>query len=105
MTWLHRRTRRIHLFHGVAGKYNLDAPVDLAPTVAAFDCLMFINADRRRRYIDAGLAADDPLVAPLVGYPKLECLVDGSIDTAATRSRFGLDAAIPTVIYAPTWSP
>src|SRR5665213_288555 len=26
-TWLPRRAKRIHLFHGVAGKYGLDAPV------------------------------------------------------------------------------
>ena len=105
MTWLHRRTRRIHLFHGVAGKYNLDAPVDLAPTIASFDCLMFVNADRRRRYIDAGLIADDHDRAPLVGYPKLDCLVDGSLDRASIARALGLDTTTPTVIYAPTWSP
>ena len=33
-TWLHRRTCRIHIFHGVAGKYGLDAPLDLAPPCA-----------------------------------------------------------------------
>src|SRR5215208_2924684 len=43
--------------------------------------------------------------APLVGYPKLDCLVDGSLDPAAIRTRLGLDPGIPTVIYAPTWSP
>jgi hypothetical protein len=105
MTWLHRRTRRIHLFHGVAGKYNLDAPVDLAPTIAAFDCLMFVNGDRRQRYVDAGLVADDDARAPVVGYPKLDCLVDGSLDRASITRDLGLDPAIPTVIYAPTWSP
>lgn len=105
MTWLHRRTRRIHLFHGVAGKYNLDAPVDLAPTIAAFDCLMFVNHDRRQRYVEAGLVADDDSRAPVVGYPKLDCLVDGSLDRAAIARGLGLNPAIPTVIYAPTWSP
>ncbi|HET6492567.1 MAG TPA: glycosyltransferase family A protein, partial [Burkholderiales bacterium] len=67
MTWVQRQSRRIHLFHGVAGKYNLDAPVDLAPTISAFDCLMFVNADRRQRYIEAGLVADDERRAPIVG--------------------------------------
>jgi hypothetical protein len=105
MTWLHRRTRRIHLFHGVAGKYNLDAPVDLAPTIAAFDCLMFVNHDRRQRYVDAGLVANDEARAPVIGYPKLDCLVDGSLDRASITRGLGLDPAIPTVIYAPTWSP
>ena len=87
MTWLHRRTRRIHLFHGVAGKYNLDTPLDLAPTIAAFDCLMFVNADRRDRYVSAGLVAPDGPQAALVGYPKVDCLVDGSLDRHGDRPR------------------
>jgi hypothetical protein len=105
MTWLRRRTRRIHLFHGVAGKYGLDAPTDLAPVISTFDCLMFANADRRRRYVEAGLVGDDPVQAALVGYPKVDCLVDGSLDRSAVLRRLGLDPAVPTVIYAPTWSP
>jgi glycosyltransferase involved in cell wall biosynthesis len=105
MTWLRRRTRRIHLFHGVAGKYGLDAPVDLAPTITAFDCLMFINDDRRQRYVDAGLVPDNALGAPLVGYPKLDSLVDGSLNRADLRRALSLDSSTPTVLYAPTWSP
>ena len=105
MTWLHRHTRRIHLFHGVAGKYNLDAPVDLAPTIAGFDCLMFVNADRRQRYIESGLVADDERRAPLVGYPKVDCLVDGSLDRETIARSLHLDPSVPTIIYAPTWSP
>ena len=105
MTWLHRRTRRVHLFHGVAGKYGLDAPVDLAPTIATFDCLMFANVDRRRRWVEAGLVPDDPVRAGLVGYPKVDALVDGSLDRGQIASALGLDPRVPTVIYAPTWSP
>ncbi len=105
MTWLRRRTRRIHLFHGVAGKYGLDAPVDLAPTIAAFDCLMFINDDRRQRYVDAGLVADNPMAGPLIGYPKLDCLVDGSFEYGEITRSLGLNPSTPTILYAPTWSP
>ena len=105
MSWLYRRTRRIHMFHGVAGKYGLDAPVDLAPAIAAFDCLMFANNDRRHRYIEAGLVPDDDVKAPLVGYPKADCLVDGSIDPGGVARNLALDRRVPTVIYAPTWSP
>ena len=105
MTWLHRRTRRVHLFHGVAGKYGLDAPIDLAPTISAFDCLMFVNADRRTRYIDAGLVPDDDVKGALVGYPKMDRLVDGSLDRREIARSLALNPALPTVIYAPTWSP
>jgi CDP-glycerol glycerophosphotransferase (TagB/SpsB family) len=66
---------------------------------------MFVNPDRRNRYVEAGLVPDDPSRAPLVGYPKVDCLVDGSLDTAAIRQELRLDPRIPTVMYAPTWSP
>jgi CDP-glycerol glycerophosphotransferase len=104
-TWLHRRTRRIHMFHGVAGKYGLDAPVEIAPTVRSFDRLLFPNKDRLRRYTEAALVAEGSAAAVLAGYPKVDCLVDGSIDGAAVRRKIGLDPARPTVVYAPTWSP
>jgi hypothetical protein len=102
-TWVRRRARRVHLFHGVAGKYGLDAPVEIAPVVSIFDCLMFPNQDRLDSYLSAGLISPDR--AALVGYPKADCLVDGSIDAAAVRERLGLDRRAPVVMYAPTWSP
>jgi hypothetical protein len=105
MTWLHRRARRIHLFHGVAGKYGLDAPVRIAPVVGSFDRLLFPNEDRLRRYRDAGLVDADDIRGQLVGYPKVDCLVDGSLNRAAIQASIGLDPALPTVLYAPTWSP
>jgi glycosyltransferase involved in cell wall biosynthesis len=105
MTWLRRRTRRVHFFHGVAGKYGLDAPVRIAPIVATFDRLMFPNRDRLRRYAEAGLLDADSPRAALIGYPKVDCLVDGSLDRNDVVSRLNLDASRPTVLYAPTWSP
>jgi hypothetical protein len=105
MTWLRRRTRRVHFFHGVAGKYGLDAPVRIAPIVATFDRLMFPNRDRLRRYAEAGLLDADSPRAALIGYPKIDCLVDGSLDRNEVTSRLNLDGSRPTVLYAPTWSP
>jgi len=104
-TWLPRRTKRIHMFHGVAGKYGLDAPVNIAPVVASFDRLMFPNRDRLLRYAEAGLIDRDGPEAALVGYPKVDCLVDGSLDREAIQQSLGLDPGLPTVLYAPTWSP
>jgi len=105
MTWLPRRTRRVHLFHGVAGKYFLDAPTRIAPVVATYDRLLFPNRDRLDRYVEAGLVDPDGPVPQLVGYPKVDCLVDGSLNRAAIQDRLGLDRSRPTVLYAPTWSP
>ena len=105
MTWLPRRTTRIHLFHGVAGKYGLDAPTRIAPVVATFDRLLFPNRDRLLRYAEAGLVNPEGPAAALIGYPKVDCLVDGSLDRRAILHGLGLDPAAPTVLYAPTWSP
>ena len=104
-TWLPRRTRRVHLFHGVAGKYELDAPTSIAPLVATFDRLMFANLDRLKRYAEAGLVDPESPRAALVGYPKVDCLVDGSLDRRQILARLGIDGRAPTVLYAPTWSP
>ena len=104
-TWLPRRTCRFHLFHGVAGKYDLDSPTKIAPVVSTFDRLMFANVDRLNRYADAGLVDPESPKAALIGYPKVDCLVDGSLDRAAIMSSLGLDPRKPTVLYAPTWSP
>jgi hypothetical protein len=103
-SWPRRSARRIHLFHGVAGKYGLDAPVGVAPVLAAYDCLMFPNRDRLVRYAEAGLVDADSPRAALVGYPKVDCLVDGSLDRLAIQRELGLDPSLPTVLYAPTWS-
>jgi hypothetical protein len=105
MTWLPRRSRRVHLFHGIAGKYGLDAPTRIAPVVATFDRLMFANRDRLQRYADAGLVDPHGDKAVLVGYPKVDCLVDGSLDRSSVLRGLGLDPSAPTVLYAPTWSP
>ncbi|HSK10116.1 MAG TPA: glycosyltransferase [Vicinamibacterales bacterium] len=104
-TWVRRQTRRLHLFHGVAGKYNLDSPVDIAPTVRSYDRLLFPNEDRLRRYVEAGLVGPGSPVGVLVGYPKLDALVNGAIDGAAVLQRLGIEPGRPTVLYAPTWSP
>jgi hypothetical protein len=105
MTWLRRKTRRVHFFHGVAGKYDLDAPVELAPLIGSFDRLMFVNEDRLQRYAEAGLVDPESPQAALIGYPKVDCLVDGTLDRSETEALLGIVPDVPTVLYAPTWSP
>jgi len=39
-----------------------------------------------------------------VGYPKLDCLVDGSLDRDEILRSLGIDPGRRTVLYAPTWS-
>jgi hypothetical protein len=99
---LRRGHRKLNFFHGVAGKYDLDCPVGFRAGFETYTKLAFVNADRLKRYIDAGIISEDQ--AALVGYPKLDALVREEYDPVVERTRLGLDASRPTVLYGPTYS-
>jgi hypothetical protein len=100
---LRRCSRFANVFHGVAGKYDLDDPGHLPIEFHAFDRVLFINRDRMDRYLANGIVSRSSAV--LVGFPKADRLVNGDYDAAATRRRLGLEPGRPTALYAPTWSP
>jgi GT2 family glycosyltransferase len=100
---LRRCARYANVFHGVAGKYDLDNPSHLPIDFHQFDRVLFINRDRLERYVSSGLVSRDRAV--LAGFPKVDRLVNGEYDAAAIRRALGLDATRPTALYAPTWSP
>jgi CDP-glycerol glycerophosphotransferase (TagB/SpsB family) len=99
---LPRGTCRIQIFHGVGGKYGFDAP---DRSMREWDRLFFVNERRLRNYIAAdAIDADSPAIR-LVGMPKSDCIVDGTFTRERVLDGLGLDPALPTVLYAPTWSP
>jgi hypothetical protein len=100
---LYRCRRRVNFFHGVAGKYDLDNPGHLEAGFERYDRVAFVNVDRMRRYLDRGIVTSEAAV--LVGFPKIDALVNGRYDATAIRVRLGLEVHRPTAIYAPTWSP
>ena len=106
MLWIRlpRGTRRVQMFHGVAGKYShvYDRP---SRSMRDWDRLFFINRRRLGNYIRAGAIDAHSSRARLVGYPKLDCLVDGSLKRDDVLRELGIDPARQTVLYAPTWSP
>lgn len=100
---LHRCHHRINFFHGVAGKYDLDDPSHLPIGFEEYDRIAFVNADRLQRYLDKHIVRVEQ--AALVGFPRIDALVNGEYDGAAIRHRLGLEPQRRTAIYAPTWSP
>ena len=102
---LRRCWRRVNFFHGVAGKYDLDDPKAIGQNVdfSIYDRLMFANEDRLRRYVDSGVVPPDR--AALVGFPKIDDLVNGRWSAVDVRRELGLDPSVETVLYAPTFSP
>jgi CDP-glycerol glycerophosphotransferase (TagB/SpsB family) len=102
-TTLHRCRRRINFFHGVAGKYDLDRPERLAGVALdRYDRVAFINEDRLERYVRSGVVAPDRAV--LVGFPKIDDLVNGAWPAKDVRASFALSPSLETVVYAPTFS-
>jgi hypothetical protein len=99
---LHRCARRINFFHGVAGKYGLDAPPFDAHLFDWYDRVAFVNRDRMRRYLAARIVK--PRQAVLVGFPKLDRLVTDPPDGDMVRRDLGLIPGRLTIMYAPTWS-
>lgn len=100
---LPRGTRRVQTFHGVAGKYRTvyDSPAD---SMRGWYRLFFINKRRLQNFIDTGaIDADSPAIR-LIGMPRLDCLVDGSLERNQILTSLGVDPSRKTVLYAPTWS-
>lgn len=97
-----RNTCRIQVFHGVGGKYGFDAP---STSMREWQRLFFPNRRRLRNFIKSGAVDADSPALRLVGLPKVDCLVDGSLKRAAILASLDLDPSTPTVLYAPTWSP
>ena len=101
---LPRGARRVQTFHGVAGKYRTiyDSPSE---SMRDWDRLFFINKRRLQHFIDCGAIDGNSNAARLIGMPKLDCLVDGSLVRNDILSSLGIDPSRRTVLYAPTWSP
>jgi hypothetical protein len=99
---LPRGTCRIQVFHGVAGKYGFDAPVR---SMREWDRIFFVNQRRLRNFLACGAIDPNSSAIRLVGMPKADCLVDGTIQRETVLEALGLDPSRPTVLYAPTWSP
>lgn len=100
---LPRGTRRVQMFHGVAGKYahDYDRPTT---SMRQWDAHFFVNERRLRNFLAARAIDDNPGSARLIGMPKVDCLVDGSLTRDAALRRLDLDPGLPTIMYAPTWS-
>jgi CDP-glycerol glycerophosphotransferase (TagB/SpsB family) len=96
--------KRVQTFHGVAGKYRTvyDSPSN---SMSDWDRLFFINKRRLQHFIDCGAISADSDAARLIGMPKLDCLVDGSLKRDDVLQSLGIDPARRTILYAPTWSP
>ena len=90
--------RKAHMFHGLSFKNHA-----VSPRARDFDAVFLVGPYMERRFIERGVfEAGDPRMRQ-VGMPKLDCLLDGSLDREAILDELGCRPDRPTVLYAPTW--
>lgn len=90
---------KVHFFHGVSFKNYA-----VSGHAREFDRLFIVGEYHRRRLIKEGiLEENDPRIA-MIGMPKTDCLVDGSLNRERVLTSMGLNPHLKTILYAPTWS-
>ena len=101
---LPRGARRVQMFHGVGGKWSeiYDRPTG---SMRHWDRLFFINERRLRNFIKTGAVDPASAAIRLIGMPKVDCLVDGTYTRNGVLEDNGMDPTVPTIMYAPTWTP
>ena len=88
---------RIQLFHGVSFR-NMAVRRD----VLVYDRLFLTGPYMRRLFTEQQMLRDrDPRLVN-IGFPKLDKLLDGTLDRAAILKRIGFSGRRPVILYAPT---
>ncbi|HEY6060761.1 MAG TPA: CDP-glycerol glycerophosphotransferase family protein [Gemmatimonadales bacterium] len=88
---------RVQIFHGLSFR-NMAVRRD----VLVYDHLFITGPYMQRTFQDQQLLRPgDPRLVP-IGFPKVDRLVDGSLDRGAIVRRLGLSSRRPILLYAPT---
>jgi CDP-glycerol:poly(glycerophosphate) glycerophosphotransferase len=88
---------RVQIFHGLSFR-NMAVRRD----VLVYDHLFITGPYMRRAFQEQQLLRpSDPRLVP-IGFPKVDRLVDGSLDRGAILRRLGLSGRRPVLLYAPT---
>jgi CDP-glycerol glycerophosphotransferase (TagB/SpsB family) len=88
---------RVQIFHGVSLKNRAVHRKSLD-----YDTLFLVGPYMKQKFMETwGLSDDDPRFE-MIGMPKLDRLVDGSLHRRMVEESLNIDRSLPTVIYAPT---
>jgi len=91
---------KVHTFHGVSFRNHA---VD--SDALRYDLLLVAGPYMRRRFEHLGILNERNADRfRIVGVPKLDALVNGSVQCSDVLASLGLDPSRSTILYAPTWS-
>ncbi len=88
---------KVQTFHGVSFKNCA-----IKPKSSIFDRLFLPGPYHRRRFIERGLYQEGDSRLIMTGLPKVDRIVDGSVDRMQVLLERNLDPSLPTVLFAPT---
>lgn len=88
---------RVQIFHGVSFR-NMAVRRD----VLVFDHLFVVGPYMHRLFTGKQMLRDNDSRLVPIGFPKLDRLVDGSLDRRALLRKYGFSGRRPVLLYAPT---
>lgn len=94
-----RRCRRVQIFHGVSFR---NMSIREKQKRAGYDHFFIVGPYMRRNFSRRRILPAGDRRALEIGFPKLDPLVDGSLDRGETLRRLGLRGDRPVLLYAPT---
>lgn len=95
-----RSRLKVHVFHGVSFRNHA-----VHSSALRYDLLLLPGPYMRRRFEAMGiLTAENAHRFAVVGMPKLDALVRGEHARVPVLESLRLDPALPTLLFAPTWS-
>lgn len=89
--------RTVQIFHGVSFK-NLA----VREKALKFDLLCLPGRYHAEKYLEQGLVRRDGSQCLITGFPKVDRLVDGSLDRVSFLRENDLDPDLPCILFAPT---
>lgn len=88
---------RVQIFHGVSLKNRA-----VHKKALAYDKLFLAGEYMKRKFVETWELAEDAPQFEMVGMPKVDPLVNGTLDREEIKKGLKIDNHLPTVIYAPT---
>ena len=88
---------RVQIFHGVSLKNRA-----VHKKALEYDRLFLAGEYMKRKFMETWGLAEDDTRFEMIGMPKVDPLVNGSLDREEIKKDLRIDNHLPTVIYAPT---
>jgi CDP-glycerol glycerophosphotransferase (TagB/SpsB family) len=88
---------RVQIFHGVSLKNRA-----VHEKALAYDKLFLAGGYMKKRFMETWGLAEEDARFEMIGMPKVDPLVNGSLNGEEIKRGLGIDNHLPTVIYAPT---